>query len=119
MSGCNCGKDQTPNEVFDHLKSLNATSLSAKESQVGVALFLVPDPESGILEEKVVSVDGISYQECIKRGSNCIAFKWIPSSFKAATEVHAARASSCGQWCGPDRKWCPGLCFCGSGNYCR
>lgn len=119
MSECNCNKDQTPKEVFEYLQNLNAMSSESEEGQVGLALFLVPDPEAGVLEEKVVFVDGISYRECIKRGNNCIAFKWIPSGYMEASKVHEARASDCRQWCGPDRDWCPGLCFCGGGNYCR
>lgn len=119
MSNCSCSKDQTPREVFEYLKQANAMSTQHKEGAKGLGLFLVPDPEAGVLEEKVVTVDGLSYDECAKRGENCLAYKWIPAGFKSAADVQAERARSCGQWCGTNRDWCPGLCFCGRGNYCR
>lgn len=118
MSNCNCEKDQTPKEVFEFLKSSKAT-VRGVGAEVGLGLFLVPDPESGVLEEKVVSVDGISYEECAKRGDNCLAYKWFPAGYRSAAAIQSERARTCGQWCGPDRDWCPGMCFCGRGNYCR
>jgi hypothetical protein len=117
MLDCNCGKDQTPKEVFDFLKSAKGV-IRGKDAATGLGLFLVPDPEAGVLEEKVVLVHNLTYEECAKRGDNCIAYKWIPAAFKSAEEVLKERGS-CGQWCGPDRDWCPWGCFCGSGNYCR
>lgn len=112
---CNCSKDQTPQKVFEYLKKQDR----ADRGETGLGLFLVPDPESGILENRVVYVEELTYVEVAKRGQNCVAFMWIPKGFMDAQEVRNQRERNCRHyWCGPNRDWCPIGCFCGWGNYC-
>lgn len=73
---CNCDKNQTPDQVFDALKASKTAYRSA--AVTGIGIFVVPAPEKGILEWKVVEVSGLSYEECMKRGANCESFQWLP-----------------------------------------
>ncbi|MGM9512429.1 hypothetical protein ACS5NO_32150 [Larkinella sp. GY13] len=79
---CNCNnnqKNQTSKTVSKFLlKSEN------KDSN-GVGFFLVPDPEAGILEFKVVVVENIGFKETVKRGQTCEAFKFIPFGIELET----------------------------------
>jgi hypothetical protein len=81
MSNCGCNKDQTHKDVLAFMAK-NAQSVYDKSTpMLGVGLFRVPAPENGILEYKTVWADDISYNECVKRGSNCEAFQWIPKGY--------------------------------------
>ena len=116
---CNCNNNQTPKEVYDYLKSLSKKGAKLKENTNGTGLFVVPAPELGILETRIILVENLPFGECARRGSNCIAFKWIPQGYKTAVEIKKIRARCSDNWCGPNDSWCPELCFCGSGTYCR
>lgn len=107
---CGCDlKDQTPQEVFDHLESKGT---QRDDNLKGIGMFLLPDPEAGAMEYKVVLVAGLSYGEATKRGMTCEAFKWIPDDFKSLKEIEAMRRNCRRIWCGPQRRWCPWYCFC-------
>lgn len=109
---CNCGsKDRTPDDVAQHLLSMYANNMTAAKDAVGSGIFLIPDPERGILEERVVMVDNITYMETAKRGANCVAFKWIPYSLYSKDEIIQKRLSCSDHGCASG---CPGLCYCSS-----
>ena len=44
----------------------------------GMAMFIVPVPEVGILETKVVRVGDLDYVDTRKRAETCVGFKWLP-----------------------------------------
>lgn len=117
---CNCQSvDQMPAEVEEYLAGLDDSQRSLEANTTGTGMFLVPAPEIGILEERVVLVPELSYEECAKRGTNCEAFKWIPNGFMKFDGIEAKLKKCSRYYCGPNRKWCPWFCFCGRGNYCR
>jgi hypothetical protein len=60
-------------------KQINADIAARENNQplLGVGLFLLPEPEKGILEFRKAIVEGITYKECILRGQYCLAFKWV------------------------------------------
>ena len=71
---------------------------------LGLGVFLVPNPFSeqfGAAHK--VSVPSISYPECIKRGSFCIAFQWIPqtmvSDLNIDTETTVPQGEKCVDYC--------------------
>jgi len=70
---CSCMKNQTHPEVFKDLER-KGQDLSTAD---GIGLFVVPAPEKGILQTRVVIVENISYAETRKRGYNCIAYQWV------------------------------------------
>jgi hypothetical protein len=110
MANCTCKKNQTSSEVHDYLQNLNIGQQEAVNSESGTGLFLVPNPEAGILEVKVVLVSNISYSECSKRGENCIAYKWIPHGYMTESEVRDERLI-CEGFCPPGRS-CGRGCMC-------
>ena len=73
---CNCSskiqKNQTSEEVFEFLDQ------SDKKEPIGISLFIIPAPEIGIMEYKMVTVEGLTYMETVKRGQMCEAFKFFP-----------------------------------------
>jgi hypothetical protein len=77
---CKCGsKNRTPDNVFKFVKKRGEKIHS--ENNLGIGLFVVPAPEYGILEYKIVPVAGISYKECLKRGSICESYQWVPKGY--------------------------------------
>lgn len=79
---CNCNKsdkNQTTKDVFDFLDK------NGNQSSIGIGLFLIPAPEMGILEYKIVAVDGLSYIETAKRGQMCEAFQFVPTGISVYT----------------------------------
>ncbi len=109
---CNCNKNQTP------LDSLKLLQTKQNPNMKGTGLFLVPAPEKGILETKVVVVKDLSYQEVEKRGFNCEAFKWIAEAHRTIEQIEAERAQCPQIWCGRSEVICPPGCFC-SYLFCR
>ncbi len=110
---CGCSKNQTPKEAFEMLKS--ATDKKLK----GTGLFLIPAPEKGILESKVVLVQDLTYEEAVKRGENCQALKWVPEQLKSFQALVKERAA-CAGWCGPNGSWCTTGCVCDEySNHCH
>lgn len=117
MSNCNCGhKDQTPKESLDKIK----TSDNPQEA-LGTGMFMVPAPELGIMEYRVIVVEKpMTYIEASKRGSTCIAYKWISLNFKSLQDIQTRPPTNCfSQFCinGNCESW---DCWCSpNSNYCR
>lgn len=74
-------KNQTP------VQSLEILLKAQKADVKGTGLFLVPDPEAGILEVKVVVVKDLTYQETSKRGITCQAYKWIAEKYLSYEQI--------------------------------
>ncbi len=121
---CNCSKNQTPEMVFDHVKSSKKNLRD--EKFIGFGLFLVPAPQFGIHEFGTVIVENISYNECIKRGLHCESFQWIPKgySFEYNGKNYNIETKDdiinledlCNKTCGSS---CPMGCHCWQGDtYC-
>ena len=121
---CNCSsgsKDQTKAAVFDYLESKGFNALGNNEIK-GFGLFLIPAPEIGILETRTVTVDGLTYKETVKRGSNCLAFQWIPSgishtlssgkalAIQSPQDIDLVALDCTSSRCKPSG--CPMGCFC-------
>jgi len=103
--------DQTPEESFKILQN--------NPKALGTCLFLVPAPENGILESKVIAVPGLKYVEASKRGQNCEAIKWIADEVMSPAEIEKMRPDCSIHFCGPPpHDWCPLGCMCGLGNWC-
>ena len=81
---CNCSsknqKNQTSKEVFEFLTQ------SDKKEPVGISLFIIPAPEIGIMEYKMVTVEGLTYMETVKRGQMCEVFKFFPYGINMYTD---------------------------------
>ena len=121
MSNCSCHQNQTPKNVFQYV---NSKGIDIESNKVlGVGVFFIPAPELGILEYKTVLVEGLTYNETIKRGHNCFAFQWAPFGFpvgEGEVSVMLARAqdivvlgcssTSC------SGSSCPMGCYCNSGD---
>lgn len=73
---CDCKKNQTHEDVFSFIESNNQNPFI--DDNLGIGIFMIPAPEIGILEYKVIHVPNLSYKETVKRGENCKAFQWIP-----------------------------------------
>lgn len=84
--------------------------------ELGVAIFVIPDPEKGIDALKGVAIDDIGYDEAVRRAQHCRMFKWVPHSvgtfedYKNAKTSFNCTAHRCysGDDCQPS-SWC----FCG------
>lgn len=81
-SGSTNPRNQTPDSAFEFLTT-RSLKLEGDGATTGIGTFIVAAPEQGIYEFRSVHVEGISYQECIKRGQNCEAFQWCPTGFTA------------------------------------
>lgn len=113
MSDCGCGKNQTPNVVWEYI-----ASQPEKRDELGTGLFLVPDPVSGVMESVVVIASELSYVECAKRGAECLAFKWIPSGYMSEATVREERQNCSSYWCNSNT-YCPVGCLCDRFGFCR
>jgi len=80
----------------------------------GTGLFVVPAPEKGIMEHRVVVVGDLDYKDCVKRGVDVIAFRWVPDELMTFDEIKAFRdTNSCGDYlCQRDLSGCPRGCIC-------
>lgn len=86
-------KDQTSKEDLTKLEQCMKDNKEAK----GIGVFLVPAPEQGILEYKVVIVEEeITYEECAKRGHNCAAFKWVIGKTVVDAKAEKNKEADCG-----------------------
>lgn len=88
---CSCNKNTTVKEVFESL--VDAGQSTRNPTMLGIGLFVIPAPENGILEWKVVAVDNILYRECVKRGSNCESFQWIPKGISVKLNLPGITAT--------------------------
>lgn len=106
-----CGKNQTTQK--------SAELLSKEEKKVlGTGVFLVPAPEKGILEYRLVLVKDLSPEEAVKRGNHCTAFRWVHSDEMSFAELSTSR--DCFGFCPAGRPCTDPRCFCeGSSNWCR
>jgi hypothetical protein len=121
MCGSQHPKNQTPHVVWQTLKKVGHDP--KKDKIKGVGIFIVPDPEAGILEYRSIFVDGLEYTECKKRGNNCVAFQWIPLGYRFETkskvyELHTLKdvqniVPNCGDPCGSS---CEMGCVCFDDN---
>jgi len=50
-----------------------------KETEKGSGVFAIPNPAEGAEAISKVIVNNITYEECVRRGRPCLAFKWVPS----------------------------------------
>jgi len=122
---CNCNKNTTSDKVFAALKAAGTNFRSA--SVTGIGLFVVAAPEKGVLEWKVVEVDGLSYDECMKRGANCESFQWVPKGLstqiagKSVTINSVADLAQLRGYCDDScRGGCPMGCVCFNNDvWCR
>lgn len=114
---CNCSgknqKNQTSKEVFDFLTQ------SDKKGPVGFSLFIIPAPEIGIMEYKMVTVEGLTYMETVKRGQMCEAFKFFPLNITMYTDKDKTTTINVNTlddlkkvYCGSGCAECYGSCFC-------
>lgn len=105
---CENGKNQTSEDVFKFFerKLSNKYTRTQMETILGTGVYLVPDPERGILEHKRVYAKQISYHEAVKRGANCVAFKFVPEELMSLDQI---KAFICGQDC---TVRCPDPCIC-------
>lgn len=93
MSDCGCSKNQTSVKSLEVLAdAASKGELSPSRVVTGTGLFVIPDPEVGILETKVVLKDGLTYKDCCLRGQNCLAFKWVADSIMSFADIEKARA---------------------------
>lgn len=109
FSSCNCRKDQTP------IASLKA--LMKNKDGLGTGLFLIPAPEKGPLEWKVVAVKDLSYKDAVLRGTNCEALKWIAYAVLSHAQFEKARSVDCSNYLCDSDGTCPSItCICSSGQ---
>lgn len=108
-----CAHNQTQRQHIVDTEDKKAKSL-APES--GVAIFVVPDPEKGVDALKGVPVDGIDYDEAVRRAEHCFMFKWVPHSVGTLEDYQAAKASNLGcigRCYSPSDCTPSSWCFCG------
>lgn len=126
---CNCssaGKDRTNEAVFAHLAKANLKVFEVDSAPRGFGLFSIPAPEVGILEFKTLTVENLTYTEAVKRGSNCVAFQWIPVgitvklttgeevSIRTTADIDTIARDCTSSPC--KASGCPMGCFCFSGE---
>ncbi|MDJ0023617.1 MAG: hypothetical protein E7G42_01020 [Serratia marcescens] len=79
----------------------------------GVGVFAVADPESDEPDAlKKIVIEDLSYQDCLTRGENCIAFKWLPNKVVAVVGGASGLTSMC------DGLPCSGSCLGNSTCMC-
>jgi hypothetical protein len=105
-NGCST-KNQTSKEVVEHLARVEFTT------ERGTGLFLVPDPEQGIMEYKKILVRDLTYTETCKRGANCEAFSFMPSAMMTYKQI---RAVVCRGPCPGGEAYCQPGCLCSNWN---
>ena len=89
--------------------------IQGKPNDLGTGVFAIPDPTSSDYgATRKVLVDGLTYQECVKRGLSTVAFKWVPHKHGAqAPELKDSICAIAGARC-VDRCAPPG-CLCVNG----
>ena len=102
---------------------LNQTTAEARDiltedaEALGTGVFVVPAPELGPLDVRVILVRDLTYAECVRRGSLVRAFKFVPYRLIDPDELPEMLASGCGQSCGGGDpiRYCPHFCPCDGG----
>ena len=98
--------DQTPEEAFRILGQNPGTK--------GTGVFLVPAPEEGVLLQTVRFVPNLTYAECVRRGAECGAFKFIPDELVGRADCPECNPGGCGYAC--PQTSCPVNCICWRGS---
>ncbi|MCY9398078.1 hypothetical protein [Bacillus inaquosorum] len=99
-----------------HIKNAVEKKERSLAPEIGVAIFVVPDPEKGVDALKGVAVDGIDYEESVRRAEHCLMFKWVPHSVGTLEDYQAAKASPsfhCTGRCYSESDCPHSWCFCG------
>ncbi|WP_152033718.1 hypothetical protein [Bradyrhizobium sp. DOA9] len=95
------GENQTSEESID----------GQKPGDKGTGIFAVPDPTSpGEGAFKKVVVPGITYPDCVRRGQNCIVYKWLPKQLDQTASDCPTKGILCTKSCAHD------LCLCINGT---
>ncbi|SAK82390.1 hypothetical protein AWB78_04018 [Caballeronia calidae] len=75
-----------------------------QQGDLGTGIFLIPwcdadDYEFGAVRK--VFKEKITYAECVLRGQNAVAFKWIPQTVASAAELrqHDCHDAPCARSC--------------------
>jgi hypothetical protein len=123
---CDCKKNQTHDDVFAFLKESKINPF--KTNQSGIGMFMIPAPEIGVLEYKIINVPDLNYRETVKRGETCKAFQWLPYGIHVQGKNKSMQINNiedfesleidCNDSC---RGGCPmNGCFCYQGeSYCH
>ncbi|MHC6157660.1 hypothetical protein ACVSQB_38560 [Bradyrhizobium elkanii] len=94
-------ENQTSDEAID----------GQKPGDKGSGIFAVPDPASPIQGAfKKVIVTDITYPECVRRGQNCMVYKWLPKRVDQKASDCPTKGSLCTKSCAHD------LCLCIDGT---
>ena len=109
------GAQEDASPPWNQTKESSKLVAEQTPATIGVSTFLLPAPEIGVLEEKVVVVRGLTFLEASKRARNTLAFEWHTA---ADWKLAEGAKGSCGLW-GAGGKSCSGGCMCGSGNHCK
>jgi hypothetical protein len=82
-------------------------------------MYLIPAPEVGVLEYRVVTVAGLDYKECSKRAHHCAAWKFIPDSLMSNQKIKEARTQGdCSGHCSGPSHHCSIVCMCDLNEQC-
>ncbi|MBB4429441.1 hypothetical protein GGD66_008043 [Bradyrhizobium sp. CIR48] len=95
------GENQTSDEALD----------GQKPGDKGSGVFAVPDPtspEQGAFKKVIVS--DITYPDCVRRGQNCMVYKWLPKKLSQGTTECPTKGVLCNKSCAHD------LCLCINGT---
>ncbi|MNW49708.1 hypothetical protein D3C74_271380 [compost metagenome] len=76
-----------------YLKDVDDKKEASLAPELGVAIFVIPDPEKGVDALKGVAVDSLDYEEALRRAEHCEMFKWVPHSAGTLEEYQAAKDS--------------------------
>jgi hypothetical protein len=106
-----CASGKEHNQTSD--ESLDA--IAKNQSELGTGLFLTLDPVSGGDQHQVAIEPGLSYDDCLVRGAQHHAFKWVADSDMSHAEIQNSRFG-CSNFDCRDGKRCPTGCLCLSGT---
>lgn len=110
---CNCGQklNQTHGKVIDFFSEQQSKVQGYNHRyHIGTGVFGIPDPETGIMEQKKIFVKDITYDETVKRGANCLAYLFVPNELMSFDDVTTAY---CGGPCQLDCSKGGWSCICG------
>jgi hypothetical protein len=85
--------------------------IGVKPTDMGSGVFAIPDPLGGRDAFTKIIVNDITYQECVKRGRRCIAFKWVNKQLPTGETECPTPNMLCKETCAHDTCVCiDGLC---------
>ena len=104
------GHDQTPQEAHD--------IVSENPNATGTGIFVVPAPDVGPLEYTAKMVPGLTYAQCVRRGSHCPGFKFIPEELAGHNDLLEMGSGCAGRGCSGDDgvAGCANPCACAGGT---